>query len=305
MSSVSNDPKAASTLFSMTGFGQAETQVPGARISVEVKSVNHRYLDATVKAPREYAALEPRLLEMVRGQVKRGKVDVFVSRKADASDPSAVRADIDLAKGIHRALEKIAGELGLDATVKLDTLSRWHEIVAVGATVADIEAERAGVESALKKALEKIRAMRADEGKRLADDVRARIGELRSLTAAAKERAPKVVEDQRAKLKERLARLLGDSASLDPGRLEQEVAMLADRADVHEELVRLESHLQQLDATLAGGGEVGRRLDFLLQEVGRETNTLGSKANDIDLGKIVVELKAVAERIREQAANLE
>ena len=304
MTSVSNDPMPESRLFSMTGFGQAEAQVPGARISVEVKSVNHRYLDAAVKAPREYAALEPRLLEMVRGRVKRGKVDVFVSRKPDASDPSAVRADVDLARGLHRALQTIAAELGVNAAVSLDTLAGWHEIVTVGATSVDPEKERAGVEDALGRALDRIRVMRTDEGTRLADDIRARIGELRALTASAKQRAPKVVEDQRAKLKERLARLLADT-SLEPARLEQEVAILADRADVHEELVRLESHLQALDATLAGGGEVGRRLDFLLQEVGRETNTLGSKANDVELGRIVVELKAVAERIREQAANLE
>jgi len=304
MISVSNDPKTPGALFSMTGFGQAEAQVMGARISVEVKSVNHRYLDAGVKGPREYAALEPRLLEMVRGCMKRGKVDVFVSRKPDASDPSAIRPDLDLARGLHRALQAIATELGVNASVSLDTLAGWHEIVSVGSTNVDPEKERAGVEDALGKALDRIRVMRVEEGTRLAADVRARVAELRALTAAARERAPKVVEDQRAKLKERLARLLADT-SLEPARLEQEVAILADRADVHEELVRLESHLTQLDATLKLGGEVGRRLDFLLQEVGRETNTLGSKANDVELGRIVVEMKAVAERIREQAANLE
>lgn len=288
----------------MTGFGQAEAQVPGARITVEIKSVNHRYLDATVKAPREYAALEPRLLELVRGKLKRGKVDVFVTRKPDGSDPSAVRADLELAKGLHRALVEVAGVIGVNPHVTLDTLAGWREIVSVGSSVADPENERGPVEAALSRALEKISAMRAEEGKRMGDDCKARIDEVRALTAAAKARAPKVVEDQRVKLQERLARLLGDT-KVDPARLEQEVAILADRADVHEELVRLESHLTQLDATLANGGEVGRRLDFLLQEVGRETNTLGSKANDAELAKIVVELKAVAERIREQAQNLE
>ena len=129
MSSVSNDPKTSGVLFSMTGFGQAEAQVTGARISVEVKSVNHRYLDAGVKGPREYAALEPRLLEMVRGRMKRGKVDVFISRKPDASDPSAIRPDLDLARGLHRALQAIATELGVNANVSLDTLAGWHEIV--------------------------------------------------------------------------------------------------------------------------------------------------------------------------------
>lgn len=305
MTTVSTEGRASKTLFSMTGFGQAEAVVSGARISVEVKSVNHRFLDASVKAPREYAALETRLLELVRGRMKRGKVDVFVTRKPDVSDPSAVRPDLELAKGLHRALVSIAGELGVNQHVTLDTLAGWREIISVGVAVADPESERPGVEDALTRALDRITAMRADEGKRLADDIRARIAEVRSLTAAAKLRAPKVVEDQRAKLKERLAKLLGDAAMIDAGRLEQEVAILADRADVHEELVRLESHLQQLETTVSGGGEVGRRLDFLLQEVGRETNTLGSKANDAELAKIVVELKAVAERIREQAMNLE
>ena len=289
---------------SMTGFGQGEAPVSGARVLVEVKSVNHRYLDASVKAPREYAVLEPKLLERVRARLKRGKVDVFVTRKADASDPSAVRPDLDLAKGLHRALTSIAGELGLAPDVSLATLASWREIVTVGSSDADPEAERPAVESALAAALDRITTMRAEEGGRLAGDIQARIAEIRTLTAAAKARAPKVVDEHRAKLGERLARLLGDNA-LDPARLEQEVAVLADRADVHEELVRLESHVQQLEATVAGGGEIGRRLDFLLQEVGRETNTLGSKANDADLAKIVVDLKAAAERIREQAQNLE
>lgn len=288
----------------MTGFGQGEAHVAGARVTVEVKSVNHRYLDLTVKGPREYAALEPRLLELARARVKRGKVDVFVSRRAESSDPSAVRADLDLARGVHRALSEIAKELGVGGTIGVDTLAHWREIVAVGGSSAEPEADRAGVEAALTAALEKLAKMRADEGGRLAADIAARIGELRTLTAAAQARAPKVVEEHRAKLQDRLQRLLGETA-LDPARLAQEVAVLADRADVHEELVRLGSHLEQLEKTLASGGELGRRLDFLLQEVGRETNTLGSKANDAELARIVVDLKAVAERIREQAQNLE
>lgn len=288
----------------MTGFGQGEAQVAGARVTVEVKSVNHRYLDLAVKGPREYAALESRLLELARARVKRGKVDVFVSRRAESSDPSAVRADLDLARGVHRALTQIAGELGVQAAITVDTLSQWREIVTVGSSSAEPEADRAGVEAALGAALEKLTRMRAEEGGRLAADITARIAEIRTLTAAAKAHAPKVVEEHRAKLQERLQRLLGDTA-LDPARLAQEVAVLADRVDVHEELVRLESHVEQLEKTLAAGGEIGRRLDFLLQEVGRETNTLGSKANDAELAKIVVDLKAVAERIREQAQNLE
>lgn len=299
-----SQPADATHVRSMTGFGAGEAPVPGGRVVVELKSVNHRYLDVTVKAPREYAALEGRIVEAVRGRLRRGKADVYISRLADTADPSLVQADLPLAKALHRALSQIQWETKATGDVSLAVLANWREIVSVGGAPPDPEQDWQGVSRALGAALERISAMRSAEGDRLAADVLGNAAQLRRLAGEARARAPKVVEDHRAKLQERLAKLLGD-ATLDRARLEQEVAILADRTDVHEELVRLDSHLDQLETTVKKGGDIGRRLDFLLQEIGRETNTLGSKANDPELAKIVVELKSVAERIREQIQNLE
>jgi uncharacterized protein (TIGR00255 family) len=289
---------------SMTGFGAGESIAGASRIGVEIRSVNHRYLDVTVKGPREYAAIESRVTEGVRARVRRGKVDVFLSRNVDPADPGAVHVDLALARRFHTALARLQTELGLPGEVSVGMIAGQRDVIIAGGAPADPEADWPAIEKALSGALGKLEAMRADEGKRLLDDLRANAASLRTLAASAKARAPAVVEEYRVRLQDRLAKLLGDR-TLDETRLAQEVAILADRADVHEELVRLASHLDQLDQILAGGGDIGRKLDFLLQEVGREVNTLGSKANDAELARIVVELKAVAERIREQIQNLE
>lgn len=296
--------QAKKPVVSMTGFGAAEAKVPGGRIQVEVKSVNHRYLDVTVKGPREYVALEPRILEVVRGRLRRGKVDVFVSRAVDLADPSAVKANLELARGYRAALDSIRRELSLSGEVTLPMIAGLRDVVTTGGGDTDAETEWAAVKQALDAALERIGAMREREGERTASDMRTQAAELRRLAAAASERAPHVVVEHRARLQERLKKLLADT-TIDPARLDQEIALLADRTDVHEELVRLASHLDQLDSILEQGGDIGRKLDFLLQEIGRETNTLGSKANDPALGRIVVDLKAVAERVREQIQNVE
>lgn len=289
---------------SMTGFGGGEARAGTTRVGVEVRTVNHRYLDVTVKGPREYVSLESRILEAVRARMKRGKVDVFVSRAADAGAPGAVQVNAPLARGYRDALRALQAELGLPGEVTIGMIAALRDVVVTGAPDSDPEAEWPAVLEALGVALDRLAAMRADEGKRLADDLAKQTANLRALAAAARERAPKIVEEYRVRLRDRLAKLLGDTA-LDPARLAQEVALLAERTDVHEELVRLDSHLDQLDALLGGGGELGRKLDFLLQEVGREINTLGSKANDADLARIVVDLKSTAEKIREQIQNLE
>lgn len=291
-------------ILSMTGFGAGEAAIPGGRVRVEVRSVNHRYLDATVKGPREYVSLETRILEALRARLRRGKVDVFVTRAADAADPGAVRANMDLARGYASAFEAIRKALALAGEVTLSMVASQRDVVVAGGEEADPEKEWPSVEQALSQALDRLGAMRAEEGKRLAADLAALHGELKRLAAAAAVRAPRVVEEHRTRLVERVKKLAGE-AGVEPARIDQEIAILADRADVHEELVRLDSHLQQLLGILDGGGEIGRKLDFLLQEIGRETNTLGSKANDADLGKIVVDLKATAERVREQIQNLE
>ena len=291
-------------VFSMTGFGAGEARITGGRVRVEVKSVNHRYLDVTVKGPREYVSLETRVLEAVRARLKRGKVDVFVTRAVDPGESGAVKANVPLARGWKDALETLRRELSLSGEVTLAMIAGQRDIILAGGEDADPERDWSSIEKALAEAIDKNAAMRAEEGRRTLGDLRSLAAELARLAALAEARAPKVVEEYRTRLVERLKKLLADT-TMEPARMEQEVAVLADRTDVHEELVRLHGHLDQLNTILDGGGEIGRRLDFLLQEIGRETNTLGSKANDAELGRVVVDLKATAERIREQIQNVE
>lgn len=293
----------------MTGFGAGDAAGAGARITVEMKSVNHRFLDVNVKGPREYVSLEPRIVEAVRGRMRRGKIDVFVARRPDLSAPNAVKVDLALARAYREALRTLQSELDLEGQVDVEMVAGQRDVLLVGGSDPDPEADWPAVHQAVETALERLAAMRAEEGRRLGEDLRSNLSALRRLSVEARERAPKVVEDYRLRLQERLARLLGEggepATQLDPSRLAQEVALLAERTDVHEELVRLDSHLDQLGAIVDEGGEMGRKLDFLLQEIGREVNTLGSKANDAELARTVVELKSVAERIREQVQNVE
>ncbi len=301
-------------ILSMTGFGAGEAEVAGARVRVEIRSVNHRYLDVAVKTPREWVALESRVVEAVRGRLRRGKVDVFLSRRLDAAAPGAVRADLDLARGYRHALQALAQDLALPGEVTLELIAAQRDVLVAGAEAPDPEVEWPGVESALAKALERIGAMRAEEGRRLGEDLARHAVTLRGLVEDVAKRAPKALEEHRARLEERLAKLLGEgfggaasgsATPLDPARLHQEVALLAERTDIEEELVRLKSHLAQLDSMIASGAEIGRKLDFLLQEIGREVNTIGSKGNDVEVGRLVVEMKSVAEKIREQVQNVE
>jgi uncharacterized protein (TIGR00255 family) len=288
----------------MTGYGSGSAKVPGGRVSVEIKSVNHRFLDAGMKGPREYLGLERGLVGRVREALRRGKVDIFVNKMPDPGDPHAVQVDLDLGRSYHKAIGLLADALELGAGVPLSLVAGQRGVLLVGGLTPDVEKDAQGVEAAMNEALEALIAMREAEGKRLQQnllDNRKRLGELlRDLEA----RAPQVVESYRKDLAERLETLLQEQ-TLDEARLTQEVAILAERTDIHEELVRLSSHLEQLEAFVSGGGEVGRKLDFLLQEINREVNTAGSKVGDAQASRIVVEMKGVAERVREQIQNVE
>lgn len=288
----------------MTGYGSGTAKVPGGRVSVEVRSVNQRFLDVSFKGPREYIGLERDVVAIVRAAVRRGKVDVFVTKTLDATDPNAVRADVDLAKGYSAALTQLAAAIGSDAQPTLELVASQRGVLVVGGFTPDAELDAEGVAAAVTEAVAAMVVMREDEGARLAHDLRDNIARLSELTEDLEKRVPILVEDYRKALRERLNELLAEHA-MDEGRLAQEVALLAERSDIHEEIVRLRSHLEQLGAFLDAGGEVGRKLDFLLQEVYREINTSGSKAGESEAARIVVEMKSAAERMREQAQNIE
>ncbi len=288
---------------SMTGYGKGEASYGGGCISVEIRSVNHRYGEIFVKLPRNLIAFENDVRKIVSERLKRGKMEVFVQHEQAAGGIS-LAVNVPLARAYFDAYNSLKNELGLADDVTLSLIASQKDVLSsdenrgVDESLGDalLSAARAGVES--------LEAMREKEGEALLDDLRKRMETVACLAREVGRRAPVVVSDYAMKLRERLAQLVADSTVGDE-RLAQEVAIMADRCDITEELVRLDSHLNQFDATLALGEPVGRKLDFLLQEMGREVNTLGAKANDAEIAFRVVELKTEIEKIREQVQNLE
>ncbi len=291
----------------MTGFGRGEAASGGRRFLVEIRTVNNRYADVQVRMPRSLAALEARVREAVAGVVARGKADVSVTYEDRRPEAARIVADLPLARSYADALRAIARETGADERIAASDVARFGDVLRPEASEPAEEETWALLEEALSAALKALRAMRAAEGRRLADDIRAKAAGLRALAAQVRERAPLVPAEYRAKLAQRVQDLIGDKAGVffDEQRLAAEVALFADRCSVDEELVRFASHLDQIEETLRQDVPVGKKLDFLLQELNREANTTGSKANDLALTRLVVEMKSELEKIREQVQNLE
>ena len=288
---------------SMTGYGKGEAAGASGRCVVEVRTVNHRYGEVTVKLPRSFLAYEHELRKAAANRIKRGKADLFVQWEEAAGAAQVPPVNMAAARGYQAAFLELARELRLSPEIPLSLIVSQKNVLqeAAGEEQPDLLPQ---VLQAVLAALDALDAMRLREGEALERDLRERRQGLAELVAQVTERAPLVVEEYEAKLRQRLAKLLND-AELDPQRLAQEVALMADRCDVTEELVRLQSHFVQFDETLALTEPVGRKLDFLMQELNREVNTIGSKANDAQMTALVVQMKAELERMREQVQNIE
>ena len=289
---------------SMTGYGRARETLHGRDITVELRSVNNRYLDCTVKMPRMYIFAEDAIKAMVQKSVSRGKVDVFLTIDTTGADQAVISVNTALAGEYLLGIRKLAAELNLPENVTAWDLSRLPDVLTVTKAEEDLEAVSADLCAVLAKAIEAYNAMREREGQKLAEDILGRLDTIERLTAAVEERSPQTVTEYREKLLERMWEVLG-SASVDEGRLLTEAAIYADKVAVDEETVRLRSHLSQLREMLQGSEPIGRKLDFLIQEVNRESNTIGSKCCDVDIARKVVDLKAEVEKIREQVQNIE
>lgn len=289
---------------SMTGFGRGEASGEFGRIVVEVKAVNHRFSEVVCRMPRQFAALEEQVRKLIQSQVSRGRVDAFVSWEA-TSQARGVKVDKELAMAYYSALKELAGEIGSNTELTLDTLARLPDVLKVGEGEVTAEQLWPTLEAAVTGAVESLIAMRVREGGALALDLENRLVIIEALRATVAERAPQVVEEYRQKLSRRLEELLPQGQIVDPQRLAQEVALFADRSDISEELQRLSSHIDQFRQTLSEPEAVGRKLDFLVQEIGREVNTIGSKANDGSVTSQVVAAKSEMEKIREQVQNVE
>ena len=290
---------------SMTGYGRARQTLNKRDITVEVRSVNNRYLDCTVKMPRMYAFAEDAVKQTVQKAVSRGKVDVFVTVDATAADVAKVTVNRELAAQYAAALGELAELCGPTAfKVTPEQLARFPDVLTVTKADEDLETVSADLCAVLEEALAAYHAMRAVEGQKLAEDIANRLDAIEAYTAQVEERSPQTVAEYRAKLTARMQEVL-QSATVDPQRILTEAAIYADKVAVDEETVRLRSHVAQLRTMLQSDEPMGRRMDFLIQEVNRESNTIGSKCADVSIAQVVVGLKAEVEKMREQVQNVE
>lgn len=291
---------------SMTGYGRARKALNGRDITVEVRSVNNRYLDTTVKLPRAYIFTEDAIKRRVQSAVSRGKVDVFISIDSTGADETVVTVNEPLAQSYLRALQTIAA-LGGDA-IKGDysavDIARFPDVLTITKAEEDLESVQADIVAVADEALAAYNAMRAIEGEKLAADIDSRLTTIESLTGKVEARSPETVKEYREKLTARMQEVL-QSTTIEESRILTEAAIYADKVAVDEETVRLRSHVSQLRTMLRSDEPMGRKMDFLIQEVNRESNTTGSKCNDVEIARIVVELKAEVEKIREQVQNIE
>ena len=290
---------------SMTGFGRAQMELDGMSITVELKSVNHRGFEFTAKTPRTYGFLDDKLKTLFQSVITRGKVECFVTISALDSDDCVVEVNHSLAGGYYAALRELAERYGLSDDFSVGTLARCSsDIFVVRKNAADEDAVWAAVSTVAKAAADSFVAMREAEGERLKADVLSRAEVIFDDVAYIEKRSPETVKEYNAKLLERMKNLLGD-IHVDEQRLLTEAAIFADKIAVAEETVRLRSHIDQLYALLDSSEPVGRRLDFLAQEMNREANTIGSKCQNVDITKRVLNIKAEVEKIREQIQNIE
>lgn len=293
-------------LKSMTGFGRGEYIDSSHRIIVEIKAVNHRYNEIVIRMPKNLGSLEDKIRRSIANTILRGRVDAFITVDEYGEKKRTVRVDKELAMAYHNAMRELAGLLEIPATDNIYHLSKYPEVFKVEEITEDVEQLWPKLAAAIEAAVANLMKMREAEGANIERDLLERVDKLSSYIAAVEERAPQILVDYREKLLNRMRELLAAvGAEPDETRLLQESAIFADRTNFTEEIVRLKSHLSQFRATVNSPDAVGRKLDFIVQEINRETNTIASKANDSAIANIVVEIKSEIEKVREQIQNIE
>ncbi len=291
-------------LKSMTGFGRAEGETGLGKVTVEARSVNHRYSDINIKLPKRLSLFENRIKEVVRAQVSRGRIDVTLRLDNLGEEKVQLSVDLDLAQQYYRVLHDLKEKLHLKDQVTLALLAGAKDLITAKEESVDIEPYWQEVLPILNRSLESMDEMKRLEGETLAKDLQQRLELIAKLLQMIKQQFPSRLKTTLARLHERLHSLL-EGTEVDPSRFQQEVAFLAERTDITEEIVRAESHLAQFSTLLGGSEPSGRKMDFLLQEIHREMNTVSAKANDAEISQRVVEIKAELEKIREQVQNIE
>ena len=289
---------------SMTGYGRGEWQEGERRVEVEVKSFNHRYLDISPHLPRRLNSLEAQVRNLIKQLVSRGRVEVSVQTDDSSRVEQKLELDIALARDYHLALKTLQQELGILGEIRLETLANFRDIFSRKEVETDLEKEWASLQVALEAALRSLEQMRRDEGLALRGDFLGRLTSIEEMAGKIEKKAPLALEACRDRLAQRVQEL-SRGIPVDEVRLAQEVAYLAERSDITEELVRIRSHLNQFREMLDDSEPVGRKLEFLLQEINREANTIGSKASDAGIAQEAMEIKSELEKMREQVQNVE
>lgn len=289
---------------SMTGFGRCEIAENNRKFTVEMKSVNHRYLDVNIKMPKKLNFFESAIRAELKNYISRGKVDIFITYEDFSENTSSVRYNKELAEEYLGYLRQMAADFGLDNDIRVSTLSKYPEVFTMEDQNVDEEELWKELQKAVKGAAEMFVQTRINEGNQLREDLIGKLDNMLSLVDFIAERSPKIVAEYRQKLEDKVRDLLADN-TVDEGRLLTEVTIFADKVCVDEELVRLRSHIETTKKTLLEGGSIGRKLDFIAQEMNREANTTLSKSNDLEISNCAIELKTEIEKVREQIQNIE
>ncbi|MBZ2173936.1 YicC family protein [Schnuerera sp. xch1] len=290
---------------SMTGFGRGENSDGIHNFNVEIKTVNHRYNDIIIKMPKHLNYLEEKIKKTIKKKINRGRVEVYVNLEYISESAVDVNVDIELAKAYKDALDEITNELQIEDDVKLSHILTFSEIVKTERKEYNEDVIWNCLSESTEAALQNVVNMRVEEGIALKNDMEIQLDKLKSMIVEIEKRAPLVVEDYRNKLKSRIDELIDKDYDLDEDRLNYEVAIFADKSDINEEVIRFKSHINQFLMSLESKDPIGRKLDFIIQEMNREINTIGSKANDLTITNYVVDIKSEVEKIREQVQNVE
>ena len=289
---------------SMTGFGRAEYADQNRKFTVEIKSVNHRYLDMAIKMPKKLNFFEAAIRNELKNSIQRGKVDVFITYEDYTENNVGIKYNKDVAEEYLKYLKQMSEEFELDLDVRVSTLSRYPEVFSMEEIDVDEEEIWAGLKAAIQGAADKFVDARIKEGENLKNDLIMKLDDMLTHVAYIKERAPEIIAEYKKGLEEKVKELLGD-VKVDEGRLLTEVTIFADKVCIDEEIVRLTSHIETTKKALMEGGSIGRKLDFIAQEMNREANTILSKANDLATSNHAIELKTEIEKVREQIQNIE
>lgn len=289
---------------SMTGFGRFEHTSRDYKVSVEIKSVNHRYCDLNIKQPKKFSAFENDIRNIARQYAARGKIDIYISFEDYTAGASSVRYNPSVAKGYMDAITKASEEFGIEPCITSSLLVRFPDVIILEENEKDASKEFMIVKDALNKACMQFQASREKEGRNLYNDIQQKLKDILEIVGQVEERSPQIVSEYRQKLKDKVTELLGGT-KVDESILATEITVFADKICVDEETVRLRSHIANMENTLSKEESVGRKLDFIAQEMNREANTILSKANDVKLSGMAIDLKTGIEKIREQIQNIE